>query len=134
MTDRLTRAGLIRAALATGAALALAPREALAATRRTPHLRRLAIRNAGRAYAGDRPLLATVSPGVRGRDRAAVSFALDRRAKVRLEAVRTALRKKTVVWADEAVLGPERIGTTVAMRVMRGGQIQELRLTIGERP
>lgn len=33
-----------------------------------------------------------------------------------------------------AVLGPERIGTTVAMRVMRGGQIQELRLTIGERP
>jgi S1-C subfamily serine protease len=33
-----------------------------------------------------------------------------------------------------AVLGPERIGTTVALRVMRGGQMQELRLTIGERP
>jgi S1-C subfamily serine protease len=33
-----------------------------------------------------------------------------------------------------ALLGAERIGTTVAMHVLRGGQMQELRLTLGERP
>jgi S1-C subfamily serine protease len=33
-----------------------------------------------------------------------------------------------------ALLGPERIGTTVAMHVLRSGQVQELRLTLGERP
>jgi S1-C subfamily serine protease len=33
-----------------------------------------------------------------------------------------------------ALLGAERIGTTVAMHVLRGGQVQELRLTLGERP
>jgi hypothetical protein len=106
VTDRLTRAGLVRAALAAGAALAF-PGAALAAgRRRTPELRAIAVRNAGRRYAGDRTLLATVSPGVRGRERAAVSFALEHKAKVRLEAVRTALRRKTVVWSQDADLGP----------------------------
>ena len=33
-----------------------------------------------------------------------------------------------------ALLGPERIGTTIAMHVLRSGQVQELRLTLGERP
>jgi S1-C subfamily serine protease len=33
-----------------------------------------------------------------------------------------------------ALLGPERIGRTVPMHVLRGGQIQELPITIGERP
>jgi S1-C subfamily serine protease len=33
-----------------------------------------------------------------------------------------------------ALLGPERIGTTVPMHVLRGGQVQELPITIGERP
>jgi S1-C subfamily serine protease len=33
-----------------------------------------------------------------------------------------------------ALLGPERIGTPVAMHVLRSGQVQELRLTLGERP
>jgi S1-C subfamily serine protease len=33
-----------------------------------------------------------------------------------------------------ALLGPERLGTTVVVRVLRGGQVRELRLTIGDRP
>ena len=33
-----------------------------------------------------------------------------------------------------ALLEAERIGTTVAMHILRGGQVQELRLTLGERP
>jgi S1-C subfamily serine protease len=33
-----------------------------------------------------------------------------------------------------ALLVAERIGSTVAMHVLRGGQVQELRLTLGERP
>jgi S1-C subfamily serine protease len=33
-----------------------------------------------------------------------------------------------------ALLGPERIGTTVPIHVLRGGQVQELPITIGERP
>jgi hypothetical protein len=106
MTPRLTRAGLIRTAIAAGTALAVAPGAALAVTRRTPLLRRIAVRNAGHGYATDRTLFATVSPGVPGRDRAAVSFALDKQATVHLEAVRTALRKKTVVWAQDTELDP----------------------------
>jgi S1-C subfamily serine protease len=33
-----------------------------------------------------------------------------------------------------ALLGPERLGSTVPMHVLRGGQIQEVPITIGERP
>jgi S1-C subfamily serine protease len=33
-----------------------------------------------------------------------------------------------------ALLGAERIGRTVTMHVLRGGQMQDLRLTLGERP
>jgi N,N-dimethylformamidase beta subunit-like, C-terminal len=101
---RLTRSSLLRAALGAGATLLLAPRTALAAVRGAPAVRSLAVRNAGRGYLGDRALLATVSPGVPGREQASISVALDQRANVLVEAVRTSLRKKTVVWSQAAEL------------------------------
>jgi hypothetical protein len=87
----------------------------------------LTARNTGRRYFGDRPLFATVSPGVPGRDTAAVRFSLNRRASVTLEAVRTAKRATSVVWKTTARLtsgtheltwtpGPE---TPVGSYVMR---------------
>ena len=66
----------------------------------------LTARNIGRRYFGDRPLFATVSPGVPGRDTAVVSFVLNRRATVTLEAVRTAKRATDVAWQTTARLGP----------------------------
>ena len=39
---------------------------------RAPSLARLSVRNVGRRYAGDRRLFASVSPGVKGRDRASI--------------------------------------------------------------
>ncbi len=134
VTDRLSRGGLIRVALAAGTALAFGPREALAAgKRRVPQLRRLAVRNAGRTYTGDRTLFATVSPGVRGRERAAVSFALDRKANVRLEAVRTALRKKTVVWTEDRELEPgeHTLGWTPSPTTPVGSYV--MRMTVEDR-
>jgi hypothetical protein len=99
VTAPLTRARLLRLALAGAAAVVAAP--ASAGRSLLPALRRISVRNVGRRFAGDRPFFATVSPGVPGRDTATVAFALDRRARVRLEAVRTALRKPTVVWTAE---------------------------------
>lgn len=57
------------------------------AARSAPALRDLEVTNGSRPFAGDGPLLATVTPR-RGR-RAIVSFRLDRPALVRMEAVRT---------------------------------------------
>jgi N,N-dimethylformamidase beta subunit-like, C-terminal len=104
VTALLTRARLLRLALAGAAAVVAGP--AAAGRSLMPSLRRLSVRNRGRAFAGDRSFFATVSPGVRGRDTAAVSFSLDRAARVRLEAVRTALRNSTVVWTTENPLPP----------------------------
>jgi hypothetical protein len=101
----LTRARLLRAAAGTALAAALAPGAALAARARAPHLFRLGVRNPGRSYLGDRRLFATVSPGVAGRDAARVAFELDRPGTVRLEALRTALRRVRQVWVVEYELG-----------------------------
>ena len=88
----------VHAGLARGSALASGqyPLAALALT----------ARNAGRRYAGDRSLFATISPGVPGRDAAAVRFTLNRTATVRLEAVRTAKRLTSIAWETEARLRP----------------------------
>ena len=91
------------ARLAAAGALLVAPRAALAQLR-APSLARLSVRNPGRQYFGDRRLFASVSPGVAGRDTASVAFSLDRPAAVRLEAVRTALRRRTTVWQTEKAL------------------------------
>ena len=63
-------------------------------------------RNLGRRYVGDRSLFATVSPGIPGRDVAAVSFALDRPAIVKLEAVRTARHLTSIPWQTEVRFRP----------------------------
>jgi hypothetical protein len=55
-----------------------------------PHLTDLRVSNGSTPFAGDTRMLATVSPNGDGfRDRAIVSFRLDRAARVTLEAVRT---------------------------------------------
>ena len=80
---------------------------ALATWQGAPLVRRLAVRSAGRRYAGDRTLLATVSPGVAGRDAARISFALERPARISVEAVRTGIAGvSSVVWETEGRYGP----------------------------
>ena len=110
MIPAVSRTRLLQLALAATGALLVDPRAALASLR-APTLARLSVRNVGRRYAGDRRLFASVSPGVQGRDRASIRFMLDRPATVRLEAVRTALRRRTTVWATEQQLeaGAQRI-------------------------
>ena len=106
----LSRTRLLQLAGSAAGLLLVDPRAALARVR-APSAARLSVRNVGRRYRGDRALFASVSPGVRGRDRASIRFALDRPATVRLEALRTALRRRTVVWQAEQQLpaGPNRI-------------------------
>lgn len=99
----LTRSRLLQlAGLAAGAFL-VDPRAALGRVR-APSAAKLSVRNVGRRYSGDRRYFASVSPGVKGRDRASIRFLLDRPATVRLEALRTALRQRTVVWQSEQQL------------------------------
>ncbi len=108
VTGRVTRAGLLRFAAAGVAALYAAPRGLAAAAGSTaPRLFRIKVRNTGARYAGDRRLFATVSPGVRGRDTAAVDFFLERAATVRLEAIRAvSLKRRDVVWRHARRLSP----------------------------
>jgi len=84
----------------------LTPGAALAGSRRAPAALALSARNVGRRFVGDRGLFATVAPGVPGRDTAAVRFGLNRPATVKLAAVRTALRKATVIWETETTFRP----------------------------
>ncbi len=100
MNSAVSRTRLLQLGLAAAGALLVSPRAALAQLR-APSLARLSVRNRGKQYFGDRRLFASVSPGVAGRDTASVAFSLDRPATVRLEAVRTALRKRTTVWQTE---------------------------------
>ena len=108
MTGRVTRGRLLRLATTGVAALYAAPRGLTAAAgSRAPRLFRIRVANTGASYAGDRRLLATVSPGVRGRDTAAVDFFLERAATVRLEAVRAVgLKRREVVWEHARQLPP----------------------------
>jgi hypothetical protein len=100
MNPAVSRTRLLQLGLAAAGALLVSPRAALAQLR-APSLAGLSVRNRGPRYFGDRRLFASVSPGVAGRDTASVAFSLDRPATVRLEAVRTALRKRTTVWQTE---------------------------------
>ena len=79
--DRLRRSASCAPREARCSTLALAParRAARAASARRQRSA-LTARNIGRRYAGDRSLFATVSPGVPGRDTAAVRFTLNRAA------------------------------------------------------
>jgi hypothetical protein len=102
--DRFSRTHLLRLALAATGAMLIAPREALALLR-APTLERLVVRNAGRRYSGDRRLFATVSPGVRGRDRATIAFKLERRALVQLDAISASQRSRKSVWRTRKRFG-----------------------------
>jgi len=79
-----------------------------------PGLLDLRVGNGGTPFAGDRRLLATVSPNRDGfRNRAIVSFRLVRKATVEVEAVRTETfrirpRFERVVWSHKADLKPGR--------------------------
>ena len=105
VTPAVSRTRLLELMALAAGALLVDPKVALARLR-APSLARLSVRNVGRRYSGDRRLFASVSPGVKGRDRASIRFSLDRPATVRLEAVRTALRRRTTVWQQELLLEP----------------------------
>lgn len=92
---------------AVGVALGLAG-TAAAARRFAPQPRRLAVTGSKRRYRYDRPLFATVSPGVPDRDTATVSFGLDEPATVTLQATRIGNRTQTVVWETSERLAPGR--------------------------
>jgi hypothetical protein len=82
-----------------------------------PSLLELRVSNGSTPFAGDRRLLTTVSPnGDRFRDRAVVSFRLDRAARVRMDAVRTDTIRENrassaVVWTRSWSLtaGPHQV-------------------------
>jgi len=120
---RLLATGVAAVAATTNAATALAGRvDALVAA-----ISGLTVRNAGRPYAGDRTLFATVSPGVPGRATARVGLTLPRPAVVTVQAVRTAPRSSKVAWSTRRRLAAGRHelawtpapGTPVGSYVMR---------------
>jgi hypothetical protein len=85
--DRLTRRGLLGGAGVALLAL-VAPPRLLAALRREAVSEAIEVGNGALPFAGDSPLLTTLSPGgLRGRNRAVVSFRLPRPATVRLDVV-----------------------------------------------
>jgi hypothetical protein len=128
-----SRTRFLQVASAGLAALWLDPRAALARVR-APALAKLSIRNVGRRYRGDRKLFASVSPGVKGRDRASIRFTLDKPATVRLEALRTALRQKTVVWESVQELpgGRHRIWWKPDAKLPVGSYVMRLTVEDGE--
>src|SRR5919204_1956162 len=104
-------ARMIRLGVAAAVVLALACAAAAPAARRPPlPLRSLHVTNGATPFAGDRRLLTTISPNGDGfRDRAIVTFRLDERATVKLDAVRTDAVKRAgaleqVVWSTTAHL------------------------------
>ncbi len=134
MDGGLTRRRLLAAASFAVGALVAAPR-GLARTGRALGVERLAVRNLGRPFAGDRTMFATVAPGVSGRDTAALSFALDRPTDVRVEAVRTALRRSVVHWSDEQRLpaGTHEVTWTPDPSTPVGSYVMRVTLSAGER-
>ena len=130
MTERLTRARVLGGMVGIVAGIALAPGSAFAARRFAPRLARVKVGNGGRPYEGDRPLFATVSPGVLGRDTAVVGFELLTPAHVRLDVVRTALRSRTVIATVEKDFGtgPNEITWTPDLETQVGTYI--MRLTV----
>ena len=127
MPHKLNRARLLKGGVGALLVLGLAPGAAVAAVRRAPAALSVSARNIGRRYAGDRTLFATVSPGIAGRDAAAIRIRLPGAASIKLEAVQTALRASRVAWETNAQLGrgehivnwaPD-LGTAVGSYVMR---------------
>lgn len=84
---------------------AFTARPALASTKAGPAVRNLRIGNGGAPFAGDRRLLATVSPG-RREGGAIVRFALEEAARVRLSIIETGRLRDRTVWSHVSSLGP----------------------------
>ena len=93
----------------------------------------LSVRGAAPRFASDRPMFVTVAPGVDGRDLARVQFGLDRRARVRLDAVRMGINRSDVRWTRESDLpagvararmaaGARHAGGLVRHAADRGGE------------
>src|SRR5215210_4040219 len=100
MHKRVFRSGIVAAA---GVALAIAAAGSAPAQPGPPRLLGLRISNGGTPFAGDTPVLATVSPNGDGfRDRALVRFKLDRAATVEVRVVAT----------DEVRRPPHTVWTT----------------------
>lgn len=103
---------LTRRTLALAVVTALTVGPSALARRTAPVARGLRVRGAGRLYRGDRRLFATIAPGVPGRDRATVSFVLDRPAVVTVQAVRVGLNStEKVAWEETRSLaaGPQAL-------------------------
>lgn len=128
LPEKLTRRGLLRAAAAGAAAAGVLPRAARAAIE-APALETLSVEG-GRAFAGDRRLLATLSPGSWERRIATVRFRLDRPARVYLEAVRKSGAAERVVWQTEARLpaGRHRFRWQPAPDVAPGSYLMRITL------
>ena len=105
VTRRISRRRLLARGAGALVALGLMPGAARAGIRRAPAAFTLSARNMGRRFAGDRTMFATVSPGVPGRDVAAITFRLSAPSSVRVEAVRTANRNSQVVWETKSAFG-----------------------------
>ena len=82
------------------------PGAALGREKAAPRATLLTVRGAGKRFALDRPMFATVAPGIAGRDTAAVAFELERRTRVQLDAVRTGIGRSEIRWTTTATLGP----------------------------
>jgi hypothetical protein len=104
---RLTRRGLLRVCLGALVTIGLSPARASARGSGGPRLAGLSVRGSAQPFAGDRSMFVTIAPGVDKRDAASVLFQLERRARVRLDAVRTGIGGRSDVrWSTEATLGP----------------------------
>ena len=106
LPDPLSRWAFLRAAAGLAAAAGLLPRAARAAVE-APTVELMSVAS-GKAFAGDRRLLATVSPGSWQRRAATLRFRLDRSARVQLEAVRKTQGGERVVWQTAAKLAAGR--------------------------
>ncbi len=120
---RLTRSQLV----ATAAALIAAPRALATGTAGAPHAFDISVRNVGGGYPGDRSRFATVSPGVKGRNTALISFMLTGDAEVTIDVLRTdvrgaraveTIRRKLPAGAREVAWTPKR-ATPIGSYVLR---------------
>ncbi len=111
----LSRAAFLGRALLSAAAAAAAglTGRIQAASAATQLVSNLAVRSAGRGFAGDGPLLATLSPGgPSGRDHAIVSFRVARPAQVELAVVNRNAPSESVLTSEEQTGAGQRSVTT----------------------
>jgi hypothetical protein len=102
----LTRGRLLRVGAGALTALGVVPGRALGESAGRPRVTDLTVRGSAQPFAGDRRMFVTIAPESTGRDTARVLFRLARRARVRLDAVRTGIGTTSVRWTKEATLAP----------------------------